>query len=227
MTDHPQKLHTPIEVHTLSLGMSQAYLIAGPAGAYLVDAGVPRQEKRILNALRALGRDDLRLIFITHAHFDHYGSAAALSEITGAEIAIHADDADAMARGDTILGETRGRGRLVGPFLPFAEFLIGAIPTPPHILLADGDALLQWGLEASVLHTPGHTDGSSCLLLPSRIAFAGDLLSGGRRPHAQRYYAQDWSQIPASIARLRERQPELVYAGHGSQPVRGRQLQSL
>jgi len=214
-------------VHTISLGMSQAYLIAGRAGLCLVDAGISRQERRILRAIQSLGRDDLKLIFITHAHLDHYGSASALREITGAEIAIHHADADAMARGDTILGECRGRGKIVGPFLPFVEFFPGIDPTPADILLEEGDSLSEWGFDARVLHTPGHTAGSSCLLAESRIAFAGDLLSGGRHPHAQRYYADDWSQIPTSITRLRAEKPDLVYAGHGSRPVTAEQLERL
>jgi hydroxyacylglutathione hydrolase len=216
-----------VEVHTISLGIAQAYLIAGFAGTCLVDAGMARQEKQILKAMQAFGHDDLKLIFITHAHLDHYGSAATLREITGAEIAIHHADADAMARGDTILGECRGRGKIVGPFLPFAEFLLGTDPTPADILLEDGDTLESWGIDARVLHTPGHTAGSSCLLVESRVAFVGDLLSGGIHPHAQRYYADDWSQIPTSIARLREQNPEMVYAGHGSRPVSAEQLKNL
>ena len=214
-------------VHPIPLGMSRAYLLANAAGLYLIDAGCPRQEKRILRAMHTLERDDLRLIFITHAHFDHYGSAAALRDATGAEIAIHQADADAMARGDTILGDTRGRGRLVGPFLPFAEFLIGAPPTPADILLEDGDSLSQWGLDATVLHTPGHTVGSSCLLAEGRLAFVGDLLTAGRQLHAQRFYADDWSQIPTSIGRLLARRPERVYAGHGNRTLTATELHEL
>ena len=227
MTNHALTLDSQIEVHPLSLGTSRAYLLASRAGLYLVDAGVPRQEKRILRAMQSLDRDDLRLIFITHAHFDHYGSAAALQEITGAKIAIHHADADAMARGDTILGETRGRGRLVGPFLPFAEFVIGISPTPADLLLDDGDSLADWGLDATLLHTPGHTPGSSCLLVDGGLAFVGDLLTAGRRPHAQRFYADDWSQIPASIARLDAAGPERVFAGHGEQVLAGAQVRDL
>ena len=214
-----------IQVHTIPLGMSQAYLLANDAGMYLVDAGMPSQEGRIFRAMQQLGRDDLRLIFVTHAHLDHYGSAAALRELLGTPIAIHEADADAMARGDTILGDMRRRGRIVGPFLPIAEFLIGPDPTPADVVLADGDSLATYGLDAYVLHTPGHTDGSACLIAEERMAFVGDLLTAGRHPHPQRFYASDWSQIPRSLARLHERRPEWAYAGHGAAPLAGSQLE--
>ena len=106
-----------LPVHNIPTGMSTAYLIESDGGLALVDAGLPRYERRVLRRMRALGRDDLRLIFITHAHLDHYGSAAALRRLTGAPIAIHRADGDTMARGDTPLGSVRGRGRLMWALL--------------------------------------------------------------------------------------------------------------
>ncbi len=70
-------------------------------GAVLVDAGLPGYAGPILAKLEELGHPDLRLIYITHAHVDHYGSAAAVQRATGAPIAVHADDAGDLAdRGD-------------------------------------------------------------------------------------------------------------------------------
>jgi len=214
-------------VHTILMGTSSAYLLEGDAGLAMVDAGFPRQEQRVLRKMRALGREDLRLIFITHAHLDHYGSAAALRRRTGAPIAIHRADADAMARGETPLGKTRGRGRLTRLLLIAFGALLRPEPTPPDILLSDGGNLRAYGLEATVLHAPGHTPGSSCLIVEERLAFAGDLLSTVGRPHVQRYYAHDWSLIPKSLARLQALKPERVYAGHGRHPLNGRTLQRL
>ena len=57
------------------------------------------------------------------------------------------------------------------------------------------------------------------------MAFVGDLLTAGRHPHPQRFYASDWSQIPRSLARLHERRPEWAYAGHGAAPLAGSQLE--
>ena len=108
----------PLQVHDISMGMVQAYLIQSEAGLVLVDAGMPRYERRVMRRMQALGRDDLRLIFITHAHLDHYGSAAALRRLTGAPVAIHRADADAMSRGETPIRSARSRGKLLLPLLP-------------------------------------------------------------------------------------------------------------
>ena len=216
-----------LQVHNIPMGISTTYLIESDACLVLVDAGLPHCERRVVRQMRALGRDDLRLIFITHAHLDHYGSAAALRRFTGATIAIHRADGDAMARGETLVGSVQGRGRLLWALLRLFGPYLQPEPTPPDLLLDDGSDLHSYSLDAVVLHTPGHTPGSSCLIVEGRIAFAGDLLSTTGRPHVQRYFADDWSLIPESLNHLRAFEPEWVYAGHGRHPLSGEVLQRL
>ena len=90
-----------LQVHTIFTPMATTYLIESESGLVLIDAGLPGHERHILGRMQRLGRDDLRLIFITHAHLDHYGSAAALKRLTGAVIAIHRAGEKAMAQGKT------------------------------------------------------------------------------------------------------------------------------
>ena len=216
-----------MHVHGLDMGLARAYLLESRAGLVLVDAGSPGSERNALAALRALGRKDLRLVFITHAHLDHYGSAAALRRLTGAPIAIHQLDATAMSCGETHLGSVRGRGRVVQALMPlFAPFL-RLEPTQPDYLLEDGQSLDSFGLDAVILHTPGHTPGSSCLIVEECYAFVGDLLSSNGKPHTQRYYAEDWSLLPSSLARLKASKPEKAFPGHGRAPLDGPVLQQL
>jgi len=217
----------PLQIHDISMGMATAYLIESDSGLVLVDAGLPRYGQRVVRRMRALGRGDLRLIFITHAHLDHYGSAASLRRLTGAPIAVHRADGDAMARGETPIGSTRGRGRLLRALLPLFESHLRPEPTPPDLLLDDGDDLRAYDLDAVVLHTPGHTPGSSCLIVEGQLAFVGDLLSTSGRPHVQRFFADDWSLIPDSLARLQALGPEWICAGHGRRPLSGETLQRL
>jgi hydroxyacylglutathione hydrolase len=219
-------------VHAVSLGLSQAYLLETDAGLVLVDSGSPHQEGIILRHLRALRSADanppnLQLIFITHAHLDHYGSAAALRRLTGAPVAIHRADAEAMARGETRLGSARGSGKLMGVLLPLVELCLRPEPVEADLLLEDGDHLGDFGLEARVIHTPGHTLGSSCLIVEERLGFVGDLLTNNGRPGLQRLFAEDWALLRQSYARLQGMELETAYPGHGRSPVSGRVLQRL
>ena len=217
----------PPRVHPVFAGLSATYLVESEAGIILVDAGCPRYEQSILRRIRALENGSLRLIFVTHAHLDHYGSAASLRRLTGAPIAIHRADADAMARGETPLGSVHGSGWLMWALLRLFEPYVRPDPTPPDLLLDDGDDLCSYGLDAVVLHTPGHTPGSSSLVVEGHFAFVGDLLSTSVRPRVQRSFADDWSLIPHSLARLQALRPDWVYAGHGRHALSGSALQRL
>jgi len=216
-----------LQVHMIRAWMVCAYLIECESGLVLVDTGFSGNEQRVLKKMRTLGRDDLRLIYITHAHLDHYGSAAALQRLTGAAIAIHKADAAAMACGRTPVRSARGIGRLGRPLVPLAERVLGPGPTPSDILFDDGDNLCEFGLDAVVIHTPGHTPGSSCLLVEGHLAFVGDLLTSNGRPVLQRLYADDWSLLPDSLARVQRLRPKLVYPGHARHPLSGDALQCL
>lgn len=217
----------PLKIHTLTLRLSLAYLIEGQAGMILVDAGLRGESRLVLRKMKELERDDLRLIFITHAHLDHYGSAAELRRITRAPIAVHHQDEEAMALGETRLGSARSMGRALEPLLALVHPLLRPEPAKADLIVEDGFHLRGYGLDAKVLHTPGHTDGSCCLVVEDRLAFSGDLITyrGGAR--LQRYFAQDWSALPASLGRLQAQQPEWVYPGHGREPIMAEDLQSL
>jgi glyoxylase-like metal-dependent hydrolase (beta-lactamase superfamily II) len=77
------------------------------------------------------------------------------------------------------------------------------------------------------MHTPGHTAGSTSLLVDGGYAIVGDLVSGTGGPHAQRSYAQDWRQLASSLARMQRQAPTLVFAGHGRAPIPGQVFQGL
>jgi glyoxylase-like metal-dependent hydrolase (beta-lactamase superfamily II) len=216
-----------MKIHTLSLRWSQAYLIETDSGLYLIDAGVRGYEKRVLEFMRKLDRSDLRLIFITHAHLDHYGSAAALRNLTGAPIAIHHSDGDTMTHAGTPLGNPRGWGKLLEKMMPLIQPVLQPPPTRADVLFSDGDSLETFGLQARVLHTPGHTPGSSCLILEDRFVFAGDLLSTSGRPHVQRFLACDWVQMSKSLKQIIEHGPELTFPGHGPRPIHRDELRGM
>lgn len=217
----------PIQIHNIIIKLTSVYLIENENGLVLVDTGPPGSERKILKKMRTLGRDDLRLIFITHSHYDHYGCTAALRRITGAPVAIHTADAQAMGEGKTPILLARGRGKLTLALLPLFERMARTEPTPPDVLLKDGDDLSTYGLDARALHTPGHTPGSSSLLVEGKLAFVGDLISTNGRPHFQRLYATDWSQLSASLLRLGTLKPEKIYPGHGYTPLSGQELQKM
>ncbi|ARU55478.1 beta-lactamase [Oleiphilus messinensis] len=162
-------------------GMINAHLVVGAAGLILVDAGLPGTEAKVERVLRRIGRcySDIKLIVITHAHIDHAGNAARLKVLTDAPIVAHKGDL-AYFTGEKPMTfcATGWFGRLF--------FRTGAIqraydPFIPDILLdAKADyPLIGFGIPGSLIPTPGHTEGSISLLLESKQALVGDLVSSG------------------------------------------------
>ena len=217
----------PVNVHTIRVGVSFCYLVEGDDGVVLVDAGFRGHERKIIRHLHRLDHKDLRLVFVTHAHMDHYGSAAALRRLTEAPVGIHSADREAMARGQTPLGDVRGWGKVMKRLMPLFERFKGPEPAQADVLFEDRARLDEFGIDAEVLHTPGHTPGSSTLVVEGRIAFVGDLVSTRGRPHAQLFYATNWSALARSLRRLQGLDLEQVFTGHGPRPMSGRAFKRL
>ncbi len=79
-----------MKIHTIRLGLDYCYLIQDE-GTIMVDGGSPHQAKEFIRALAKIGvkPEAIRLLVITHGHFDHIGSARDIKEITGAKLAMH------------------------------------------------------------------------------------------------------------------------------------------
>lgn len=107
----------------------------------------------------------VKQIVITHAHIDHVGGAMKIRALTGAPIVLNEND------------------RALLKMLDMQAAWIG-MPSPGEVRIDHSvkqDEKVKTGsLEATVLHTPGHTEGSICLYLPSeQKLIAGDTLFAG------------------------------------------------
>jgi hydroxyacylglutathione hydrolase len=153
-----------------------------------------------LTAALAEGGWTLKLIVSTHRHWDHIGDNAAVVERTGAQIAVH----------------TLDRHGLEEPAPLFAPFPIP--PSVPAIELAEGSEIRFGGIRLEVLHTPGHTEGSVCLLAEGeRLLFSGDTLFAGGWGRVD-LPGGDAEQMVQSLARLTGLADDLrVLPGHGGQ----------
>ena len=216
-----------LQVHPIKLRMSNAYVVELPSALVLIDAGSPGDSQKIRSRLKAFRGKPLCLIYITHAHLDHYGAAASIQHATNTSLAIHAEDAGTMAKGETHLGQVRSRGRLTAALMPIVSRLFPVEPVTADSVLQDGQDLGDFGLPGQVLHTPGHTPGSTSLIVDCRLAFVGDLFSTFGKPHTQRLYAHDWSEIEISLERLNALDLEWLYPGHGRRPLSGEEFASL
>lgn len=216
-----------MHIHPISCGFGIGFLIENANGLFLIDTGSPGNHDQVLSKIKELGRNDLKLILITHAHYDHYGNAFTLRELTGARIAAHRLDAESMFQAQSPLGSSRRYGFLFFPI----QFILNKINPLPSvnadILLEDGDSLEEYGLDAKVLHTPGHTAGHSSFIFKNGIAFSGDLIGRRFNIHHQNLLATHWHKIPGSIQKLKRENPDFIYTGHSPTPISNEDLNRL
>jgi glyoxylase-like metal-dependent hydrolase (beta-lactamase superfamily II) len=107
----------------------------------------------------------VKQIIVTHAHIDHIAGAERLKRLTGAPIFYNQNDLPLVKMMDIQAG-----------WLGIATPEVA----PPDASLEDGQVISITGLTGSILHTPGHTEGSVCLYLPQQsLLLAGDTLFAG------------------------------------------------
>lgn len=203
------------QIHTIGAVVSRCYLIESEDGLLLVDSGTHGNEKRIVARIEGISQKPLRLIFITHAHLDHYGSAKGIKEKTGAPIMVHEEDAESMIEGRSRITMGRGWGKIAKILLPLWELVYPTTKTPPDFYVSHGYTFGKYGFEARVVHTPGHTRGSCCLLLEEKYLFAGDMVISRPHVYAQKYFADDWCVLEKSLEFIKGIGPEFVFPGHG------------
>lgn len=189
------------------LACNCAILVDDASGlAAVVDPG--DEPARILAALDRAGAHAATLLH-THAHFDHIAGTAEVHRATGAAIRLHPADGFLY----DILVE---QGRLFG-----FRFEPPAAVTAPF---ADGEEIAVGGSAVRVIHTPGHSPGSSCFLIGGEtpILFSGDTLFrdsigrtdlwGGSFPTIERSIRERLYPLPDDLA---------VVPGHGERTTIG------
>jgi hydroxyacylglutathione hydrolase len=172
--------------------------------AIAIDTAIPSLDF-ITDALATNGWT-LKLIVSTHGHWDHIGDNARIAEHTGARIAVHPLDRD----------------RLVHPAPRSAPFDIP--PSVPAVELAEGGEVRFGSLRLEVLHTPGHTEGSVCLIdRESGRLYSGDTLFAGAWGRTDLPGGSDEAMVESlsRLARLDDR--VTVLPGHGPSTTIGRE----
>lgn len=211
-------------IRAMNLGGVNAYLLGAGDGSVLIDTGVAGKRGELERELASAGcgPGKLKLIILTHGDSDHADNAAYLRERYGARIAMHRDDVGMVERGDMDWNRkakpdlTSGMGKFIMLVSKAMQLFGGAgrfDKFTPDLLLEDGDDLSGYGLEAVVLHLPGHSKGSLGVLTAGGDLICGDLLYNFGKPGP--VFIDDLPDFRASLEKLKGLSVTTVYPGHG------------
>jgi len=213
-------------IKTINLGGVNCYLTNDGGGFVLIDTGFSNKRSQLVEELENAGcrPDNLKLIVLTHGDIDHAANAAYLRQNFHARIAMHQEDAGMVEQGN--MGWNRktrpDKISLIGSMI----ILLGSVSTifsPANkfekfradMFLEDRQPLFDAGLDASVIHLPGHSKGSIGILTASRDLFCGDLLWNMRKP-GPHFLVDDLAAYTSSLEMLKSLNVKTVYPGHGS-----------
>jgi glyoxylase-like metal-dependent hydrolase (beta-lactamase superfamily II) len=220
------------------LKMVNAWALADHDGVTLVDCGIHDPAlgpggswEQLVAALGAceIGPERISRLVVTHPHPDHYGMAGRVIGASGCELWMHRRAAPALDDyRDPAAAVARLRARLeaegVGPaeveelvsFEDWGSYVPEVVDATTW--LEGGERFIAGDRSWEVVHTPGHSAGHVCLWSASDHGLvSGDHLLGSITPHID---LGDEGEDPleeflASLRRLEELEPRLVFPGHG------------
>lgn len=148
-------------LYVLSGGIfdSNTYILSDGNECIVIDCGV--DPKRVMDVVER-NNLEVKYIILTHGHFDHIYHAKSLRDKTGAKLCVHEDELE-LYRNPMLNGSRMfGAGKDVET-------------VEPDMLLKDGQRLEAGNLTVEIIHTPGHSPGSICVLSENML-FSGDTL---------------------------------------------------
>jgi glyoxylase-like metal-dependent hydrolase (beta-lactamase superfamily II) len=209
----------PSQTTEINLGGVNCYLLAAGDGYILIDTGFAGKRALLEKSLENAGCEPgkLKLIVLTHGDADHVGNSVFLRSKYRCKIAMHSSDWGMVEKGDMSWNRKAKPDKLslIGRLMVFVvgTFFKGATKFDkftPDIMIDEGFDLATYGLDARILHLPGHSKGSIGILTDGKL-FCGDFVYN---IHGFGMI-DDMADHNESMQKLIQLKIETVYPGHG------------
>jgi glyoxylase-like metal-dependent hydrolase (beta-lactamase superfamily II) len=201
-----------VEVRQIKGGTDNCYLVTDGKKAILVDTA----SGQYLDQVAAeCDQYEMKLIVLTHVHFDHAENAAALSERYGIPVAIHRKDEELFESYDKQPMESYGAVGRVVLGLSLKVLRNTPVKRPENLVfVGDGDDLSEYGFDAKVIELPGHTLGSIGVDVEGKHLLVGDALDNWIRPGIAHLF-HDREAARKSAGKIGALGDRTIYYGHG------------
>ena len=207
-----------IEIKRIKGGTDNCYLVTDGGQAILVDTASGQNLDQVM---AECDKYTLKLIVLTHVHFDHAENAAALSARYGVPVAIHRKDEELFDSFDKQPLKSSGLVGCVVLGMSLKVLRNTTVARPDNLIyVEEGDDLNAYGFNAKVIELPGHTLGSIGLDVEGRHLLVGDALDNWLRPGTG-HLLYDKEATRKSAERIRALGDRTIYYGHGKPTPNG------
>ena len=188
------------------------YLVANGKDAFLVDTGSAIGYDQVL---AECSKYNMKLIVLTHTHFDHAENAAKLSKHFNIPVACHEADVELFESYDKQPMESYG---IVGKVVLDTSLKVlreTPVEKPENLIFVkEGDDLSAYGFDAKIIGLPGHTKGSIGVDVEGKDLLVGDELDNWISPATGHLY-NDLDAIKKSADKITALGERTIYYGHG------------
>ena len=207
------------EIRRIKGGTDNCYLVTDGSKAILVDTA----SKECFDQVAAeCDKYEMKLIVLTHVHFDHAENAAELSRRYGIPVAIHRKDEELFESFDKQPLKSSGLVGRVVLGLSLKVLRNTPVEKPDHLIyVREGDDLGTYGFDAKVIERPGHTLGSIGVDVEGKHLLVGDALDNWIRPGIGHLF-YDRDAVRKSAEKIRAMGDRILYYGHGKPTGNGR-----
>jgi len=199
-------------------GRSNVFLLTNGVQNMLVDTGSKNNRNKLDKRLIDFNISHIDYLILTHTHFDHAGNAHWINEKYRTQVIVHKSEASYLTAGDNIFPKgTNIVTRLIVNL--FAERIFTHLRYEPcrYDVLVDSKLdLKDFGFNAHLLHTPGHTVGSVSVVIDNEIAIVGDTMFGVFKWSVFPPFANDVNQLVNSWGILLKTGCSVFIPSHGT-----------
>ena len=207
------------KIYRIKCGNGNCYIISNGTNGVLVDTG---KREYITQVLKACKDYNVKLIVLTHAHFDHAENVAKISNELGIPIGMNKNDCNLIiSNNNQALSATTIMGKIVLSASLRNFKSRSMLEFKPDVLLADGDDLYDYGINAKIIALPGHTNGSIGVDVDNKYLIVGDALMNMFYPTVSMLY-HNKNEMIESARKISGFEGRTIYFGHGK-PVPNKQ----
>ena len=206
------------EIKRIKGGTDNCYVVTDGKCAILIDtASKPHLDK----VIEECDKYEMKLIVLTHVHFDHAENAAELSKRYNVSVAIHKKDEELFVSFDNQPLKSYGLVGCVVLGLSLKVLRNTKVERPENLIyVADGDDLSSYGINAKIIELPGHTFGSIGVDVEEKHLFVGAELDNWLTPGVGHLYT-DFDAIKKSADKIKSLGNRIIYYGYGKPTVKG------